>query len=430
MKSRLRLLETGNLVLACLFLAAPARATDSEATLPRERFRSGEEVLRVLAPISSATRYSIVKFRVDGKPVALGTIVETNGLALTKASELGKGKLTCWLADDREVDAKILAIADEDDLALVRVNAEGLTPIQWASGDVHIGQWAITPGIAETPHAIGIVSALPRRIRPPQAFIGVQFDKKAQTPRIKYVLPGLGAEKAGIKPGDIIAAVNSTAVTNGEQVASILSEFRDGQEVKLKVHRAEEEFEAQIKIVVPTTDKSTPFSSIGVRFDLKTQTPKVEHVLPGLGAEKAGIKAGDIIEAVNSTAVTNRGQVVAIVSEFRDGQEVKLRVHRTQEDFEAQIKMVVPAADKSPGFPSERRSSRLRGDVSQRSQGFEQAIEHDTVLQPWLCGGPLLDIDGKAIGLNIARASRVSTYALPASLARKILKDLKPDRSR
>src|ERR1041385_8194266 len=114
MKSRLRLLETGNLVLACLFLAAPARATDSEATLPRERFRSGEEVLRVLAPISSATRYSIVKFRVDGKPVALGTIVETNGLALTKASELGKGKLTCWLADDREVDAKILAIADED----------------------------------------------------------------------------------------------------------------------------------------------------------------------------------------------------------------------------------------------------------------------------------------------------------------------------
>ena len=36
------------------------------------------------------------------------------------------------------------------------------------------------------------------------------------------------------------------------------------------------------------------------------------------------------------------------------------------------------------------------------------------MLQPWLCGGPLVNLDGEAIGLNIARAGRVTTYALPA----------------
>jgi len=62
--------------------------------------------------------------------------------------------------------------------------------------------------------------------------------------------------------------------------------------------------------------------------------------------------------------------------------------------------------------------------VSRRSQGFELAIEHDTVLQPWLCGGPLVNLRGEAIGLNIARASRVTTYALSARLVQGMLQDL------
>ena len=69
-------------------------------------FAAAKTTLRAFAPISEATRYSIVKFKVDGDTVALGTIVDTNGLALTKASELKKGKLTCWLATDKEVDAE------------------------------------------------------------------------------------------------------------------------------------------------------------------------------------------------------------------------------------------------------------------------------------------------------------------------------------
>jgi len=63
--------------------------------------------------------------------------------------------------------------------------------------------------------------------------------------------------------------------------------------------------------------------------------------------------------------------------------------------------------------------------VSQRAEDFELAMQHDAALQPSQCGGPLLNLDGKAVGLNIARAGRIASYALPASLVRRIISELK-----
>jgi serine protease Do len=267
--------------------------------------------------------------------MALGTVMDTNGLALTKASEIKKGKLTCWLATEQEVDAEVLAVDTEEDLALVQVEAQGLKPIQWDTAEVSIGQWAITPGIIETPHAVGIISALPRKIRAQRAFIGV-------------------------------------------------------------------------------------------RFDFSTSVPRIDELLPGLGAEKAGLKSGDLIRAVNGDSVTNREQVVEILRDYRAGQTVKLRIQRVAEEFETNVSLMPPGSSLS-GRPNSRRRdlSRLGGEVSQRAEGFEQAIEHDTVLQPWLCGGPLVNLDGKAIGLNIARAGRVTSYALSASLVKRLFEELK-----
>ncbi|HVM47916.1 MAG TPA: PDZ domain-containing protein [Candidatus Acidoferrum sp.] len=314
--------------------AALGRQTGADEQLPRSRYRSGEQTLRAFAPVAAATRFSIIKLEVDDTPVALGAVVDTNGLAITKASELKPGKLTCWLASDAHADAEVIARDESADVALVRVHATGLKPIQWSDEHVHPGQWAITPGIAPTPHAIGVVSTLPRRIRAQRALIGVQFD-------------------------------------------------------------------------------------------FSTNVPRIEEVLPGLGAEEAGLKAGDVVTALNGAAVTNREQIVERLRGFRAGETVKVRVQRGTGSFEAQIRMMAPSAEWLAGeldAPSGR--DRLVGEVSLRAEGFEQVIEHDTVLHPWLCGGPLVDLDGKAIGLNIARASRVSTYALPTSLVKRIVKDL------
>ena len=312
-----------------------AQDSADSPSLRRDRYRSGEATLSAFAPVSEATRYSIVKLNVNGATVALATVVDNNGLALTKASELKQGKLTCWLATEKEVDAELIGTDEDEDLALIRVHAAGLKPIRWAAGDVAIGQWAITPGIAATPQAVGIVSVLPHRVRPPRALIGVSFD------------------------------------------------FRDSK-------------------------------------------PRIQTILPGFGAEEAGLKTNDVILAVNAMAVTNREQIVETLREFREGRKVKLRIQRLETQFTVEVRMMVPKAGQIEGDPfSPPRRGRVGGEVSQRSEGFEQAIEHDTVLQPWLCGGPLVDLDGKAIGINIARASRVSTYALPSRLVKQILDNLK-----
>lgn len=321
------------LTLAAVVLGtAPALAQET-STLARNRYRNGEETLRAFAPISRAVRDSIVKLNVNGDTAALGVVVDT-GLALTKASELKPGKLTCWLASEREVAAEVLASDEELDLALVRVHARGIKPVAWAATPAVLGQWAVSPGIALTPQAVGIVSATPRRIRPPRAYIGVEFDGGTSKPVVGSVMEGLGAERAGLKHGDVIVAVNGDRVADREQVVERLREFSQGQKVRIAVQRGQEEFEAEISMMVPTGG----------------------------------------------------------------------------------------AADASR---SEGRNRRITGELSQRSEGFEKVIEHDTVLQPWLCGGPLMNLDGKAIGLNIARAGRVSTYALPAAVVQKALEKLR-----
>ena len=70
------------------------------------------------------------------------------------------------------------------------------------------------------------------------------------------------------------------------------------------------------------------------------------------------------------------------------------------------------------GFDRAARMNQMGSVTSQRADGFDLAIQHDTVLQNWQCGGPLMNLDGKAVGLNIARAGRVASYALPGSVVR------------
>jgi S1-C subfamily serine protease len=58
-------------------------------------------------------------------------------------------------------------------------------------------------------------------------------------------------------------------------------------------------------------------------------------------------------------------------------------------------------------------------------------IQHDVSLPPTAMGGPLLNLDGKALGINVARVDRVTTYALPAKFVREIFEKLrhrKPER--
>src|SRR2546422_663091 len=97
--------------LAMGLWAPIATAQDSSTPstrLAQRNFKSGEETLRAFEPISRMTRHSVVKVDLNGTTVALAAVIDSSGLAITKASEIKDGKLTCWLASGKEVDAELI----------------------------------------------------------------------------------------------------------------------------------------------------------------------------------------------------------------------------------------------------------------------------------------------------------------------------------
>ena len=98
------------------------------------------------------------------------------------------------------------------------------------------------------------------------------------------------------------------------------------------------------------------------------------------------------------------------------GESVRLTITRNDEANDSTT-MDVDASIRDLNVMRESESdARVNGPRNVRLSGFDQVMQHDTVLDPDECGGPLMDTKGNVIGINIARAGRVVSYALPASL--------------
>ncbi len=63
-------------------------------------------------------------------------------------------------------------------------------------------------------------------------------------------------------------------------------------------------------------------------------------------------------------------------------------------------------------------------ELSPRRSGFPAAIVHDGVLNREQCGSPLVDVSGKIVGINIARAGRHATYAIPTRTVLSLIQRL------
>ena len=52
---------------------------------------------------------------------------------------------------------------------------------------------------------------------------------------------------------------------------------------------------------------------------------------------------------------------------------------------------------------------------------FPMVMQIDSVIDAKNCGGPLVDLDGRVIGVIIARAGRIRTFVLPSEIVQKLL---------
>lgn len=149
----------------------------------------------------------------------------------------------------------------------------------------------------------------------------------------------------------------------------------------------------------------------------------VNMVLPGSGAEAAGLEVGDRLLAIDGRQLAGQEEAFRRIKQLTAGQRIVLDVQRgeTQMSFKAQVMDL----NQTLLDPTE---MEVNGLISARATGFERVFQHDTVLSPDQCGGLVVDLQGRPIGLNIARAGRVSSYALPSDVVvpaiRRMLADL------
>jgi serine protease Do len=162
---------------------------------------------------------------------------------------------------------------------------------------------------------------------------------------------------------------------------------------------------------------------LGVRLGQDEQGPKIVDVIPKGAADTAGLRGGDIVTQIDGRRVENRRELVRRIAAMHPGQIVTLRIvrgpDREPQDLTARLgtpELVEPWANRFSTMNA------MGGFLSVRRADFPSALEHDTVLKRNQCGGPLVDTDGKVVGINIARAGRTSSYAVPAKAVLELIK--------
>lgn len=303
--------------------------------------RTPEEMIRFNSVVRNG-RGSVVSFRrLLGRTIALGAVMSSDGYILTKASELeDEIDPDCILASGKRVKFRQVAIDRSFDLMLVKVEATGLHPVEWASkSDPEPGAIVVTTDSKGAPFLPGVISVAARKLESSKrGFLGVVMNwrHRGVGVAVSEVLPGGAAERAKINAGDTLLSVNGTNVNHPEELAKAIRSLPPNARVTLRYQRE---------------------------------------------------------NRVKSVTVSLTAQFVA------DPGDVLLK-ERYGRDSEF---------------------------VSKHHTGFPEVLEHDTDLFPEHCGGPLYDLTGKAIGLNIARAARITSYAIPANVIQRVYHDLRAE---
>lgn len=168
---------------------------------------------------------------------------------------------------------------------------------------------------------------------------------------------------------------------------------------------------------------------LGVSLDPDGAGALIGSVTAGSAAEKAGIKAKDVIISIDKNDIINQESLINTLLGYRAGDTVKVLIEREGKRLELQAVLGKRPSELVPGKGGKGGS---RGDLqnnmgsilSERRTGFPIILQHDAVVKHTDCGGPLVDLDGQVIGVNICRGGRTETHALPSETVVQVLQEL------
>lgn len=271
-----------------------------------------------------------------GFALGSGVVVDKAGYILTNNHVVDKADRiqVKFTGDTRQYDAKVVGVDAPTDLAVIRVEGRSnLAPAHIGNSDaVQVGDWAMAIGSPfgfQATVTVGIISAKERDIDPSQ-----QFQHFLQT-------------DAAINPGNSggpLLNLNGEVVGINTAIASRSGGYQ-GIGFALPINTAVKVYNEIIK-----SGKVTR-GSIGVSFT-PSESPSAESLLKAYGAhegvfvqtvapsgpaEKAGIKAGDIIVAVEGKPIHNGGELIERVTSTPVGNPLQVEVLRNGKHMDFKV---------------------------------------------------------------------------------------------
>ncbi|MBI3409961.1 MAG: PDZ domain-containing protein [Planctomycetes bacterium] len=159
---------------------------------------------------------------------------------------------------------------------------------------------------------------------------------------------------------------------------------------------------------------------LGVGIEPAEGGVRIREVMPNTAAAKAGIQAKDLVLTLSGQQMLDPDEFMASMSKFKPGDVVTMRVRRGEEELELKATLGKRPADMLRGDFQNKMGSEL----SSRRTGYSTILQHDSIVKPVDCGGPIVDLDGKVIGINICRAGRTESWAIPTEVIQSVLFDL------
>jgi len=152
---------------------------------------------------------------------------------------------------------------------------------------------------------------------------------------------------------------------------------------------------------------------------------QIDELQDKSGAKEAGLQPGDVITAIDGKPVKTREDIAKVLKDQKAGAMVKVTYQRKGESTTVEVRLMArnEMADQMS------RNDQMSGLFSERRSGFPRVLQHDILGARSVVGGPLLDLDGRCLGMNIARANRAESFAIPVedlkAIAERMLKQAK-----
>lgn len=177
---------------------------------------------------------------------------------------------------------------------------------------------------------------------------GVHFDgdmsaQPERGVRVKAVDADTPAAEVGVRPGDVLMAIDNLPTPDFMEAFSLLARTPTGQSLKLDLRRAGG---TQASVEVPLSDRPVPDASqmmqryfgIGVREMTRRDRDRyglrrsigllIESVAHGSEAEREGFQPGDVVTQFGGWSVTDMAELAHLVNQVNSGDVIPMQLLR------------------------------------------------------------------------------------------------------